>query len=266
MHEATRYGARMGLYDTRCALTGISLFTADAVMVGLDRDGDGHRPVTLGFAGGYNGYGVIEDVVEDRNTELVMAYCRDRARDGRMVFDRHYKRDFGVPPRDVEGLLGYLERNFCDASDERPALSLDGRPIVYCMISKLVWDAVAEAFAPEQATAEVMFKELFGDSPVPAAIYRPALDDVATQVRDMWAVDSFLRARGIGWSTPDIEVHGAVYSDEETQAFVTGARARFADVPAVLGALDRYVEEQARSDDDQPANSETGVSPSAGRP
>jgi hypothetical protein len=240
----------MGLYDTRCAVTGISLFTADAVMVGLDRDGDGHHPITLGIAGGYNGYGVLDEVVEDRNTELVMAYCLDRARDGQMVFDRDYKRSFGVPPRDIAGLLGYFERNFCDSSDERPALSLHGRPIVYCMISKLVWDAVAEAFAPGQGTTEVWFKEVFGDSPIPAAIYQPAMRDVADQIRDMYAVDTFLRARGIGWSTPDSEVHGMVYDEDETEAFVAEARSRFADVPAILGALDRYVEEQARLNDD----------------
>ncbi|MEJ3742560.1 hypothetical protein WEI85_04595 [Actinomycetes bacterium KLBMP 9797] len=240
----------MGLYDTRCAITGISLFTADAVMVGLDRDGDGYRPITLGIAGGYDGYGRIEEVIEDRNTELVMAYCLDRARDGQMVFDDYYKRDLGVPPRDVGKLLGYFERNFGDSSEERPALALYGRPIVYCMISKLVWDAIAEAFAPEQGTAEVWFEELFGDSPIATAIYQPALHDVADQIRDMYAVDAFLRARGIAWSTPDIEVHGAVYDDEETEAFVTEAKSRFADVSAILGALDRYVEQQARFDDD----------------
>jgi hypothetical protein len=245
----TQYGARMGLYDTRCAVTGISLFTADAVMVGLDRDSDGHHPITLGIAGGYNGYGVIEEVLEDRNTALVMAYCLDRARDGQMLFHRDYKR-FGAPPRDIARLLRYLERNFCDSSDEQPALSLHGRPIVYCMISKLVWDAVAEAFAPEQGTPEVWFKELFGGSPIAAAIYQTALPEVADQLRDMYAVDTFLRAHGIAWSTPDIEVHGMVYDDDETQAFVTEARSRFAGVPAILGALDRYVEEQARRDDD----------------
>src|SRR5687768_14655439 len=128
----------MGLYDTRCAVTGISLFTADAVMVALDRDGAGYRPITLGVAGGYSGYGTIEEIAEDRNTELIMAYCLDRARDGDMVFDDDYRRDFGIPPRDIERLLCYFERNFCDSSDDRPALALHGRPIVYCMISRLV--------------------------------------------------------------------------------------------------------------------------------
>jgi hypothetical protein len=66
----------------------------------------------------------------------------------------------------------------------------------------------------------------------------------------MYAVDTFLRAHRIAWSTPDSEVHGAVYDGAETQAFVTEARSRFADVPAILGALDRYVEEQARFSDD----------------
>jgi hypothetical protein len=147
-------------------------------------------------------------------------------------------------------VLGYFERNFCDSSDERPALALHGRPIVYCIIAKLVWDAVAEAFAPEQGTPEVMFKELFGDSPIAAAIYRSAPHDVVDQIRDMYAVDTFMRAHGIAWSPPDIEIHGAVYLDEETQAFVTEARSRFVDVPAILGALDRYAQEQARFNDD----------------
>jgi hypothetical protein len=234
----------MGFYDTRCAVTGISLFTADAVMVGLDVDGDGYRPITLGIAGAYNGYGTIEEIVEDRNTELVMAYCLERARDGEMVFDDHYRRDLGVPPRDIEHLLRYFERNFCDATDERPALALHGRRIVYCMISKLVWDAVAgTSLAPPPGTAEVWFTDLFGDAPIATAIYQSAPNDVADQIREMHTLDAFLRAHGIAWSTPDIEEHGAVYGDDETQEFVSEARARFADVPAVLGALDRYVEE-----------------------
>jgi hypothetical protein len=240
----------MGLYDTRCAITGISLFTADAVMVGLERDGAGYRPITLGVAGAYNGYGVIEEIAEDRHTALLMAYFVARAADGQLVCDRDYRRQFGVPPRDIKSLLGYFERNFCDAPDERPALALHGRSVVYCMISKLVWDAVAAAYAPAQGTAETWFAEVFGDSSVAAAIYRPALHDVAEQVRDMYAVDAFLRAHGIAWSTPDLEVHGAVYPDEETQAFVREAGSRFAGVPAVLDALDRYVAEQAALHDD----------------
>lgn len=240
----------MGLYDTRCAVTGISLFTADAVMVGLDRDGDAYRPVTLGVAGAYNGYGVLEDVVEDRNTELIMAYCLDRARDGEMVFHPDYKRDLGAPPRDIASVLAYFERNFCDSSDDWPALSLHGRPIVYCMISKLVWDTVARAISAGRGTVEVMFADVFGDSPIAAGIYRPALHEVADGIRAMYAVSSFLRAHGIAWSTPDLEEHGAVYPDEELEAFVSQARIRFAEVPAVLGALDRHVEEQRRFADD----------------
>ena len=240
----------MGLYDTRCMITGISLFTADAVMVGLDRDGDGHRPVTLGVAGAYNGYGVIEDVVENRNTELIMAYCLARARDGEMAFHPDYKRDLGAPPGDIASVFAYFERNFCDSSDERPALSLHGRPIVYCMISKLVWDAVARAISAGRGTVEVMFAHVFGDSPIAAGIYRPALHEVADGIRDMYAVSSFLRAHGIAWSTPDLEEHGAVYPDEELEAFVSQARIRFAEVPAVLDALDRHAEEQRRFADD----------------
>jgi hypothetical protein len=216
-------------------------------MVGLVRDGEGHRPVTLGVAGTYNGYGVIEDVVEDRNTELIMAYCLDRARSGEMAFHPDYKQDLGAPPRDIASVLAYFERNFCDSSDEWPALSLHGRPVVYCMVSKLVWDAVARAVSAGRGTVEVMFADVFGDSPVAAAIYRSALHEVADGIRAMYAVSSFLRAHGIAWSPPDLDMHGMVYSDEEVEAFVSGARARFADVPVVLDALDRHVEEQRRS-------------------
>jgi hypothetical protein len=236
----------MGLYDTRCMITGISLFTADAVMVGLDRDGDGHRPVTLGVAGTYNGYGVLDDVVEDRNTELILAWCLDRARAGDLTFHPDYKRKLGAPPRDVAAVLAYLERNFCDSSDEWPALALHGRPIVYCMVSKLVWDAVARAVPAGRGTVAAMFSDVFGDSSVAAAIYGPAPHEVADGIRGMYAVSSFLRAHGIAWSPPDLETHGMVYSDEEVAAFVSDARARFAGVPVVLDALDRHVEEQRR--------------------
>jgi hypothetical protein len=238
------------MYDTRCAITGINVAASEGVMVALDPDGDGFRPITLGLAGAYDGYGTIGDIPEDRNVELIMTYFRDRAQTGDVVFNKDY-REYGIPPRDVDSLLKYFERNFCDSSDEHPALALHGRPISYCIISKLVWDAIAEAFAPEEGSADGRFKEVFGGSPIAAAIYQSSLDDVGEGIRAMHAVDRFMRARGIAWSPPDIEMHGAVYDDDENDEFVAAARQQFADVPAIQRALDRHVQEQEALRDDE---------------
>ena len=50
----------MGFYDFRCAVSGISLRGADAVLVVLEPDGDQYRPVTLGVTGCYDRLGSIE--------------------------------------------------------------------------------------------------------------------------------------------------------------------------------------------------------------
>src|SRR4051794_22109502 len=51
---------RMGFYDCRCAVTGVGLKGADAVLVLLQEDAGRYRPMALGMAGHYNRAGAVD--------------------------------------------------------------------------------------------------------------------------------------------------------------------------------------------------------------
>lgn len=231
----------MGHFDYRCAVSGVSLRGADAVLVGLEPAGERYRPVILGITGSYDRLGSIDDITEDVNTELVTAYFRERARTGDFVLATHHEGEFGNPPRDIASVLGYFERNLNDSSEERPAAALFGQRLFPALVAKPVWSAVASTYAPGGGSAEAWFKELFGDSRAAEEAYRGRIPDLASHIGELAAVDGFLRARGLTWALPESEQHYG----SEMRAYLEEARAAFSDVPAVLVALERYADRVA---------------------
>lgn len=229
----------MGLYDFRCAITGISLKGVDAVLVGLQPAAGGLRPITLGITGTYNRAGSIDNIREGLHTDLVFAYFRERAETGQFVLDPGYKRDYGNPPRDIESLLRYWERNVTDSTDEHPAATLSGQRIFSVLVAEPVWSALAAAFAPRDGTVETWFKRVFGDS-VAQDIYGSRIPDLAARLREMSAVDDFLAGRGIGWQLPDPAEIGAQHDAPELRDYLDAAHSTFHDVPAVRAALGDY--------------------------
>ena len=230
----------MGLFDYRCAVTGVSLRGADAVLVGLESLGDTesevYRPCTLGIAGTYDRLGSIEDVTEGLHTELVTAYFHERAQAGDLVLSPLYESEFGNPPRDLEALLGYLERNVNDSSEENPAAALHGKRVFSAFVARPVWTAVASAYAPKEGSPETWFTEVFAVSRAAAQTYRGRAAELSNPIRELAAVDGFLRSRGRGWSVPEGEQHFG----SEMRECLEKARSEFADVPAVLAALTQY--------------------------
>lgn len=230
----------MGFYDLRCAVTGISLRGTDAVAVGLMAAEDAYRPVTLGITGCYNRLGSIDGIEEDLNTDLVFAYFSRSARSGDFVMDAEYADAYGDPPRDIEALLGYFERNVSDSSEECPAATLSGRRVFSALVARPVWNALADAFAPAGGTPETWYGEVFGDAPEPEETYRGRHAELVPHIRALTAVNRFLGARGTGWSLPDDGETGGQHFGSEMREFLDAARACFQNVPSVLGALDAY--------------------------
>jgi hypothetical protein len=232
----------MGMYDFRCAITGISLRGADAVLVGLHPVAGGYQPITFGITGNYNRLGSIDGIEDDLNTDLVHAYFCDRARTGDLLLDPYHAQDYGNPPNDIENLLNYFERNVSDSTEEDPAAALSGRRIFSTLIAKQVWTALAATYAPIDGTPETWFKEIFGDSSIAGDIYRDRIPELATHARDLAAVHSFLATQGLTWTIPDEDEIGRQHY-EEMREFLDAARVAFHEVPAVLTALDAYAEE-----------------------
>lgn len=69
----------MGLYDSRCMITGVSLKGADAALVLLQPAANGYVPISLAIKGYYNRLGSIDGIEEDANTRLVLRYILDRS-------------------------------------------------------------------------------------------------------------------------------------------------------------------------------------------
>lgn len=229
----------MGFYDFRCAVSGISLRGADAVLVVLEPDGDQYRPVTLGVTGCYDRLGSIDNIKEDLNTALVTTYFRDRATAGDFVLNAQYAHDYGNPPRDIESLLGYFERNVSDSSERYPAATLFGRRLFSALVALPVWTALASAFAPDSRNPERWFKEVFRGSPAAEEMYQGHVPELTSHIGELFAVNSFLEARALAWSLPD----GMQHYGAEMRQYLNEAQSAFHDVPAVLAALAQYAEE-----------------------
>ncbi|MCX4964026.1 hypothetical protein OHA98_04165 [Streptomyces sp. NBC_00654] len=233
----------MGFYDSRCAVTGISLRGTDAVAVGLMANEGGYRPVTLGITGNYNRLGSIDGIERDRNSDSVFEYFCRRAWSGDFVMAKQYADAYGDPPHDIDSLLSYFERNVSDSSEERPAATLYGRRVFSVLIARPVWNALAAGeFAPGGDAPEVWFTEVFGDAREPGELYRGCLAEVARDIRALAAVNGFLGARGTGWSLPDEDEIGGQHYAPEMREYLSEARTGFQDVPSVLRALDVYAE------------------------
>ena len=229
--------AAVGFYDCRCLATGVSLKGSDAALVLLQQTGAGHRPIALAITGAYDRLGAIDNIDEDDNTELVLAYFLAKLRSGEFAVDEDYFRAAGrYPINALEQLLWGFERNI---NDNGTAAVLHGRPVVFALICRKVWDAVARCGAPAGSDT-ARFGKVFNDVPVADEIYRGSLTKVSRQLRALSAVSDFLAARGIGWKAPDDPSQH--YSDEMRE-YLAEARHTFRDSEVVLAALKAYERE-----------------------
>src|SRR5205814_507218 len=97
-------------------------------------------------------------------------------------------------------LLWGFERNI---NDHSKAAVLNGRRIVFALICRPVWEAIARSARPPEGPATAQFRQLFKGASVPEEIYRGNLTKVARHLRELSAVNNFLVDRGLAWGPPE---------------------------------------------------------------
>ncbi|NMD56940.1 MULTISPECIES: hypothetical protein [Tsukamurella] len=239
----------MGMYDVNCAITGVSLTYTDAAMVILSRAPGGvYRPAALPMIGHYDYYGGITPD-DSRNTELIAAGIAQATKSGR------YWTDDGWPPGgwdpSIHEVISNLVRNMSDwlglyEGAEPPSDSgtmFDGMPLVFALVARPVWDAIV-ADGERELDVATAFVEVFGDEPLPHALYGCGGGAPSSELTALAAVDRFLTARGLRWQSHAdglaLDGFGQQHTDEQMLGWLDRAHTRFADDPVVLAGLDAY--------------------------
>jgi hypothetical protein len=225
----------MGFYDCRCMVTGVSLKGAGAALVLLQETGAGHHPLALPVQGVYNRLGAIDRVEEDANAALILRYFLDKLQRGQFVVDAEYLRPHNAfPIENIAQLFAAFERNI---NDNSRAAVLNGRPVVFALIARAVWGAVASAAPPPSAPASTVFQRLFKGVPAAEGIYRGNVAKVTRPLQELSGVHQFLAGRGLTWRPAE---GASQHSPEEMRAYLDAARQAFRDAPAALQGLKQY--------------------------
>lgn len=250
----------MGFYDVNCAITSICLGPGEAVLVPLRRLGpERHRAIGLPLKGQYNRLGAIDLDELTPAMELLVEFFTG------LDDHRLELRDDDAAPlsSDVGSVVGWLERNttvwsgYLMEEGGPPMVSLDGDPLVFALVSTDVWDAIVAAGPPDLSSTppSALLAELAGDDPVLVEIYGADVDRVAVEIRELAAVDRFLRARALPWKTHvEGEVDfGAQQSADDLQWWLQWAYGRHGADPVLRAGLDAHaldVERMRREEDE----------------
>jgi hypothetical protein len=229
----------MGFYDNRCMVTGVSLLGSDAALVLLEEAGAAHRPIALAVKGAYDRLGSI-DLIEKRdpNNRLILRFFLGKLKSGEFKIDEESLRGTGRwPVNDLERVFWNFERYMNDGQEN----FLNGRPIVFALICRAIWDALARSGSSARTSAANMFRKLFKDSLVAQEIYGGNLPKVTEHLRDLSAVNDFLAARKLAWKPTAAD--GAQHSSEEMRQYLQEARRKFKSSAAVLEGLRAYERE-----------------------
>jgi hypothetical protein len=244
----------MGFYECTCMVSGVSLLGDDATCVILRRDAEmGFTPVTLPVSGAYNRMGAVDRITENANTELIVAFFSEQIRTGRFFAEYQTTINETVWPAPspeyasvIDGLVGLIERNttvwHCLNMGSEPWVTFDGDALVLSLIAQPIWDAITKSAATGSESLESLFTTVFDGDPIAEGIYGGQLPGVAAQVRELTAVDAFMRRRALRWKPPS-------EYDQHWKDIVLGylerARRDFVDVPEVMAGLDACAEQTA---------------------
>ncbi len=228
----------MGFYDCRCLVTGVSLKGAQAALVLLQPVDAGYQPLALALKGSYNRLGAIDGIEQDTNAKLVLRFLRAQHESYALEFDKEYWRELRFKPlTTLEEFLAAFERNI---NDYAQTALLDGQPVVFALICRAVWEALARALPPTEDSLDAQFHALFANVAAAQTIYQRNLSQVAPQLLELAAVNSFLTQRGLAWKPADEP--GQDYAEEMRQ-YLAEARAAFSDAAVALAALQAYERE-----------------------
>ena len=134
-------------------------------------------------------------------------------------------------------MLGCFERNM---NDHNSAAVLAGKPVVFALICRAVWDALAGPDSPGQQSGTTLFQQVFKDISHAEAIYHGNLSKVSRHLQELSAVSNFLVGRGLAWKPADDP--GQDYAEEMRQ-YLEEAKQTFRDSAVVLEGLKAYEQE-----------------------
>ncbi|NKY17200.1 hypothetical protein [Tsukamurella spumae] len=227
----------------------MSLTYTEAAMVILSRAPGGvYRPAALPMIGGYDYYGGITPD-DSRNTEIIAAGIAQATKSGR------YWTDDGWPPDgwdpSIHQVIGNLVRNMSDwlglyegaEPTSGSGTTFDGIPLVFALIARPVWDAIVAECAVE-VDVDRAFIDVFGDEPLPRALYGSGGSAPRSELIALAAVDRFLTARGMRWQSHADGLaavgFGGQHTHGEMLAWLSDARTRFAGDRVMLAGIEAY--------------------------
>jgi hypothetical protein len=219
-------------------VTGVSLKGADAALVLLEPTETGYAPLALALKGAYNRLGAIDGIEQDAHARLLLRYLRAQYQSGALALDADYLNTLhGEPLKTLEQFLAAFERNVNDY--DQTAL-LDGQSVVFALIARAVWEALARALPPAEDSPAAEFYALFGAASIASAIYPKNLTQIEPNLHELAAVNGYLTQRGLVWKPADEP--GQDYPAEMRQ-YLAEARAAFSGDSIVFAALQEYERE-----------------------
>lgn len=240
----------MGFYDCCCSITGVTLIgTCTCVLLRI-RNGQ-YQPIALPVTGGYDRQGAVDGIAEDRNSELMVAYFGAQRAAGRFIAEDETSNIPTIWPQPspeyrslVDGLIWLVERNttvwHAMNMGASPMVTFDGDPVVFALIAQPIWNAIVAAAGDNTDPLTTIFTDIFGDDAAPTEMYGSHLPEVEAPLRELAAVNEYLRHREQPWSPPkDYDQ----YWEHEMQAKLDRARDLFSDDIAVLRGLEAYTPE-----------------------
>ncbi|MGW0635087.1 hypothetical protein [Nocardia salmonicida] len=253
--------------DSNCLLTGISLRGIDVTAVVLRQHGDDYRPIAFGIRGSHNGFGGIEEVDADLNTELIARYFVAKSSDGTFAAgDRSGAIDGSWPAHDrtIEDFLATFDQTHLAIFDDfcTPHCTLDGDRIVFALIAQPIWDAIVDEVEGTESS-EHTFGRLFGAEPASSEIYRDRLPEFTAALAELATIDDFVHTHDLRWAPPPDQTQR--YTDSygqhdkaEIEEFLRRAKNDYRDTQEIQAGLSVYAQIVADylaedSDEQQPS-------------
>lgn len=231
----------MGIFDTRCAVTGAVLRTGEVLLLPLVEDASGSAfALGLPIAGTSDGYGNLDPMTKSAAVDLFAKGFGARA-----VFPG------GGAPKGGKKLVTRLV-----ALDE-PSVTLDGRRIHVAYVLRSVYEALIAAGARDAEVSmrlrgkkgDALFDVAFKEADLARGFYAQPSDAAEKEIR--LALTALARS-GLGLrALPPATVEDrAQYEDEEIERSIAEAKKRFATVPEVDLALTSYGKSLLSDDED----------------
>lgn len=161
----------MGMFDYRCALTGLATAGGRVVAFWVWKSGKTQwTNATLPVRGSYDGYGRVENIDADFNTRLLESSWNEAVESGHLTLAREAEQEFREnnttwdrrPRLGIERIFAALERG---TTVEPGMVAFAGAPLCQMLVDERVYDAVVKnaPSAPPPKIAE-LFPNLLGQT------------------------------------------------------------------------------------------------------